>query len=914
MIPSTVELTNFLSHRSANGKPVVFDFDGAVLWSVAGDNGAGKSAVFDAITWTLYNQHRGGSQDAQRLISHGTDSAHAAFEYMLDGTRYRVERSVRRRGSAQRAAMRWSDDEERWVEIPDTTSEGGFARWRDDLLGLSYEAFTHAVLLIQGGSDRLVASGAKERFEILAQLVDLSSYRRLEERARDRAADARARRGAQMAELERLPAVDPEAQAAAVAAVERARSERDARQTAWKAQTAIVEGALAHARLVERMGEIDRQIAETVRLLEDAERVRAEAAEHAGLAEARAHLRAGLGALASEREAQSIAREAGERAKAIDVAALERAVKAAKKRSTTATRAAERARERASMLRGMLPALETALQRRLELLDADAEAVQAGPSDGIAADLDRAKGMVAELRGARERAQEAERRGQQQLADAAAAARDAEAALEAYRAGAIELVCQRCGQEVPPEHRHVHLAHLEEDVAAKRTARADAGEALGRLSGSRRETDEAVERAGEIIGTLERAHDRAVGAERAADRARAAAAAAHEAVGAWDDPRAAILAGGDREQAEALRAELREASAAAERDEAELAGARDRAEEALRAATEQSAAAREERERLALAREGAEQAAAGEARRAEIELGQVPEAWALRARAGEAELLEAFEERLAALAPAAERASALQAAETSLAQRRAAREEIVTQIDAFRPEHRIAVAQAEARLARCAKALEDATARLELTRREADELERRGRERGERREQLDRAALEERLAIRLAALLGRQGLQGHLIVRAARGLERLANDTLRALTGGALELEITAEERRGRDEVVISARDHKAGGESTDASFLSGSEKFRVCVAMAAAIGTYSSRRAKIESLIIDEGFGGLDETGRDEMIDELQRLAQGLERVIVVSHQAEFHDRARFPHGYRLRRSAGATEVERFV
>ena len=365
---------------------------------------------------------------------------------------------------------------------------------------------------------------------------------------------------------------------------------------------------------------------------------------------------------------------------------------------------------------------------------------------------------------------------------------------------------------------------------------------------------------------------------------------------------------------EALRAELREASAAMEREEAELTDARDRAEEALRTVTEQSTAGRKERERLELARARAEQAAAGEARRAEIELAQVPEAWAQRARAGEADLLEAFEERLAALAPVAEQAEALQAAEASLASRRAARAEVVTQVDAVAPEHRVAVAQAQARLARCAKALEQATARLELTRREAHELERRGRERGERREQLDRAALEERLALRLATLLGRQGLQGHLIVRAARGLERLANDTLRALTGGALELEITAEERRGRDEVVISARDFNAGGESTDASFLSGSEKFRVCVAMAAAIGTYSSRRAKIESLIIDEGFGGLDETGRDEMIDELQRLAQGLQRVIVVSHQAEFHDRARFPHGYRLRRTAGATEVERFV
>ncbi len=914
MIPSSVELTNFLSHRSANGEPVVFDFEGAVLWSVAGDNGAGKSAVFDAITWTLYNQHRGGTQDAQRLISHGADTAHVAFVFTLDGTRHRVERSVRRRGSAQRAAMRWSDDDERWVEVPDTTSEGGFARWRDDLLGLSYEAFTHAVLLVQGGSDRLVASGARERFEILAQLVDLSSYRRLEERARERATDARARRGAHTAELERLPAVDPEAQAVAGTVVERAGSERDARQAAWKAQTAVVEGALAHARLVERMAEIDRQIAETQTLLQDAERVRTDAAEHARLAEARDHLGAGLDALAREREARSAAGAAGEGAAAIDVPALKRAVTAAKKRSTAAAHAAERARERASALRGKLPALETALQRRLELLDAEAVAVEAGASERIAAELDKANAMVAELRAARERAHEAERRGQQQLADATAAARDAEAALEAYRAGARELVCQRCGQEVPPEHRHLHLAHLEDDAAARRMARADAEKALRRLSRSRSETDDAVERAGGIIAALDRAHDRAVEAERAGDRARAAAAAAREAVGDWEDPRATVLSDGDREQVGALRTELREAAAAVQRDEAELAGAADRAEAAVREATERSTAAREERERLELARERAQQTAAGEARRAEIELAQVPDAWAQRARAGEADLPEAFEERLSALAPAAERAGALQAAETSLADRRSARAEVVAQVDAVAPEHRVAVAQAEARLARSAKALEDATARLELAQREARELEQRERERGQRREQHDRAALEERLAIRLATLLGRQGLQGQLIVRAARGLEQLANDSLRALTGGTLELEISAEERRGRDEVVISARDFDAGGESTDASFLSGSEKFRVCVAMAAAIGTYSSRRAKIESLIIDEGFGGLDETGRDEMIDELQRLAQGLERVIVVSHQAEFHDRARFPHGYRLRRSAGATEVERFV
>ena len=150
-------------------------------------------------------------------------------------------------------------------------------------------------------------------------------------------------------------------------------------------------------------------------------------------------------------------------------------------------------------------------------------------------------------------------------------------------------------------------------------------------------------------------------------------------------------------------------------------------------------------------------------------------------------------------------------------------------------------------------------------------------------------------------------------MRAARGLERLANETLRALTGGALELEIAAEERRGRDEIVISARDLSAGGERTDAA----SCRARRSSACASRWRRRSARTPAVarrsSPLIIDKGFGSLDETSRDEMIDDLQRLAQLLKRVIVVSHQGEFHDRARFPHGYLLRRDGEVTEVERF-
>ena len=887
MIPSAVELTDFLSHRSANGEPVVFDFEGAVLWSVAGDNGAGKSAIFDAITWTLYGQHRGGTQDARRLISHGAERAEAAFEFTVAGERYRVERSIRRRGAARRAALLWDRGASRWEEIAGTTSEAGFADWRDDLLGLSYEAFTHAVLLIQGGSDRLVASGARERFEILAQLVDLSAYRRLEERARERAADARARGGAYAAELERLPGVEPEQRAAAAAEVARAAAERDARQAAWRAQVAVVEGARARAALRERMAAIEPGIAAGEALLHDAERIRAEAAERTALDQARAHLEAGMAALAAAAEAAGDERDA-----AVDASALKRAAAAARRTRLAAARDARAAGERAAALRRVLPLLATALQRHLELLDAEETAADAGDAAATAGAIEEARGMLAQLIAARDAAREAERGGEQALAAASAAAESVEDAITQARAGRRELVCARCGQEVRPAQRATHLAHLRAELAAGRKARRAAEAALAPLRAARVEGDVAVERAREIVAQLERAHGRALDAERAVVRAREAATAARDALGVSDKPRAALVAGADRTRVEEIGTEHRAASAAADREEAERA----------------DAAAQAHQRELAL------QTAAGEARRAEIELSRVPERWADRARAGEERLLGAFAERLATLAPAAEQAAALEAAEASLATLRAAREEVAAQIEALPREHKVELSAAEAALARCSQAFEDATAHLQRAQGSLRELDRQERELDALRDRLGAAAREERLAARLTTLLGRQGIQGHLIVRAARGLERLANDTLRALSGGALELEISAEERRGRDEIVISARDLRVEGERTDASFLSGSEKFRVCVAMAAAIGTYASGRTAIESLIVDEGFGSLDETSRDEMIDELQRLAQLLKRVIVVSHQGEFHDRARFPHGYRLRRNGGATEVERFV
>jgi DNA repair protein SbcC/Rad50 len=103
-------------------------------------------------------------------------------------------------------------------------------------------------------------------------------------------------------------------------------------------------------------------------------------------------------------------------------------------------------------------------------------------------------------------------------------------------------------------------------------------------------------------------------------------------------------------------------------------------------------------------------------------------------------------------------------------------------------------------------------------------------------------------------------------------------------------------------------------GDPIAVAFLSGSQRFRVAVSVALAVGRFASGRARpLESVIIDEGFGSLDKDGLQAMAEELKRLQQlsSLRRVILVSHQEEFTNQ--FPVGYRLSPGDGGTVAHPF-
>jgi DNA repair exonuclease SbcCD ATPase subunit len=93
-------------------------------------------------------------------------------------------------------------------------------------------------------------------------------------------------------------------------------------------------------------------------------------------------------------------------------------------------------------------------------------------------------------------------------------------------------------------------------------------------------------------------------------------------------------------------------------------------------------------------------------------------------------------------------------------------------------------------------------------------------------------------------------------------------------------------------------------------TFLSGSQKFRVAVSVALAIGRFAAGQARpLESVIIDEGFGSLDREGLRAVAGELSRLRQYLRRIVLVSHQEDFADR--FPVVIKLTQGENGTTAE---
>jgi exonuclease SbcC len=219
MIPVKLTLRNFMCYGDQVSS---LDFSGIHLACVAGDNGHGKSALIDAITWALWGKARVQRDDA--LIHLGARDMEVDFEFLLADNHYRVLRQRQKNGSRGQSSLEF--------QIMD---DGGFRALTGntvrqtqatitDTLHMDYETFINSAFLLQGRADEFTAHPPTERKRILGEILDLSQYDKLEKRAKERARESEVKLrevGAALAEIEKDLSRKPEYKQEVVDAEER---------------------------------------------------------------------------------------------------------------------------------------------------------------------------------------------------------------------------------------------------------------------------------------------------------------------------------------------------------------------------------------------------------------------------------------------------------------------------------------------------------------------------------------------------------------------------------------------------------------------------------------------------------------------------------------------------------------------
>ena len=192
MIPIRLELKNFMSYGAA--VPAI-DFSGMHTLCLSGENGHGKSALLDAMTWSLWGESRAGKNKHDELVRIGADEMSVHFTFEMNGQRYRVVRKRSKKAGGNLWQLQGETPDQGlgigWHPLTGNTDRDTEAAIQK-LLRMSYDTFLNSAYLRQGQADQFVKQTPGKRKEILADILDLSRYDQLEAKARDRAKAAQA--------------------------------------------------------------------------------------------------------------------------------------------------------------------------------------------------------------------------------------------------------------------------------------------------------------------------------------------------------------------------------------------------------------------------------------------------------------------------------------------------------------------------------------------------------------------------------------------------------------------------------------------------------------------------------------------------------------------------------------------------
>ncbi len=184
MIPLLLKMRNFICYR---GDVPPINFSGMHVVCLCGDNGSGKSSIFDAITWALWGKASRGKNDD--LISQGKNDMEVELEFENDKQRYRIIRKYQRSPRSKSGQVMLDFqllDNGRFRSISEHSATATQEKI-NRILHLDYDTFINSAMLLQGKSNAFSIKIPSERKEILSRILGLSFYDELEADAKNAA-------------------------------------------------------------------------------------------------------------------------------------------------------------------------------------------------------------------------------------------------------------------------------------------------------------------------------------------------------------------------------------------------------------------------------------------------------------------------------------------------------------------------------------------------------------------------------------------------------------------------------------------------------------------------------------------------------------------------------------------------------
>jgi exonuclease SbcC len=829
MLPIRLELRNFLAYRA----PDPVRFDGVHLGCLTGANGAGKSSMLDAITWSLWGKARAKRDD--ELVHLGQNDMYVQLDFEQEGTIYRVLRQRSRKGSGTGALELFSIADDGALNTLTEQSMRDTQARINRLLRLDYETFVHSAFLQQGRADAFTVKTPRDRKQILSDILGLARWEAYEDAAKAelrsidsdiniiegnlRMIDEELRKEPHLkATLKQAEAAQAEAQAALDIAEKSLKEVETARADL---QAAKARGADIDARVRSLETELQGALGEMTR---QQERI----IGYEATISRRTEIEAGYGALQAARDADATLGDQLMQLKQID--------------------------DQQNALERGLDAARAQLTNDLSVCEAEINALHSTIANAHPDDLEETQGEIAGLQATEARREQLlEMIGtlEQESAGLGATNRALKTEMDAIKKrldnlnSLTDAQCPLCGQPLTDEHRVELLAEVEAEGKQR-------GDAF-RANKTRLEsiTAEITTHRAELSSLSDVARRLQMLGERAA--------VLRAGVDAASNAAAALSAAETR--AETLRGQL--ASEAYAQD--------------VRAQLGEVAA-----QRAALGYDSGRHSAA----RADLQTYREYEAQRTHLEVA----LNGLPDAQAALQNCAARRTRL---DSAIADEATNREALLVEIAGLEVKAREQIAREDE--VRKQRALErQAYQRLINAQQELKTLDDQRKRKIELEARKIKRQEDQALYVELRDAFSKKGIPAMIIETAIPELESAANRLLMRMTDGRMQLKLETQREKITGGVAETLDIHISDEIGTRSYELySGGEAFRINFALRVALSQLLSRRAgaQLRTLFIDEGFGTQDEDGRNKLVEAITAIQDDFHMILVVTHIDDLRD-----------------------